>query len=375
MRGQGRVFKRGGVCWIAYYHRGKEKRESVGSDKESEARRMLRERLRTAGTTAFTDPKVERVTFDELAEAYLRDYRINERRSLRDAQRSVCQLKTMFTGMRACDIDTDRVETYKDVRLAEHGPAGAPIQPATVNRELAALRRMFSIACKTRRGFRHRPHIAMLAENNAREGFADPALFDAIVGELRALDADVADVAEFAYGAAWRRGEVLTLKWSDVEWRGADHSAAVIRLRRAQSKNKQPRVLPLSDKLLAIVQHRWTLRRLDCLYLFHRAGRPIRDFRTSWRKACKAAGVVAGRGGLVFHDLRRSGVRNMRRAGIPEGVAMKISGHRTRAVFDRYNIVSEDDIAEAVERVSAHVAREREASPSVVSIQRPPRTA
>lgn len=81
-----------------------------------------------------------------------------------------------------------------------------------------------------------------------------------------------------------------------------------------------------------MVQDRWTVRRLDCPYLSHRAGRPIRDFRTSWREACKAAGVLGGRGGLVFHDLRRSGVRNMRRAGIPEGVAMKISGHRTRAV-------------------------------------------
>lgn len=375
MRGQGRIFRRGKVYWIAYYHRGKEKRESSGSERETDAARLLRDRLRTAGTTAFTDPKVERVTFDELAEAYLRDYRINGKRSLRDAERSVRQLTTMFGGMRACDMDADRIEAYKDARLADRGPTSAPIQPATVNRELAALRRMFSLACKTRRGFRHRPHIALLAENNTREGFAEPALFEAIVRDLRERDADVADVAEFAYGAAWRRGEVLTLKWSDVEWRGADHGAAVIRLRRAHSKNKQARVLPLSDKLLAIVHHRWTLRRLDCPYLFHRKGRPIRDFRTSWREACKAAGVQPGRGGLVFHDLRRSGVRNMRRAGIPEGVAMKISGHRTRAVFDRYNIVSEDDIAEAIELVSAHVARERETSPSVVPIQRPPRTA
>jgi integrase len=375
MRGQGRLFLRGRVYWIAYYHRGEEIRESANSEREGDARRLLRERLRTAGTTAFTDPKVERVTFDELAEAYLRDYRINGKRSVRDADRSVRHLATMFGDMRACDIDADRIETYKDARLAERSPTGTPIRPATVNRELAALRRMFSLACKTRPGFRHRPHIALLAENNTREGFADPALFDAIVHELRQRDADVADVAEFAYQAAWRRGEVLTLQWSDVEWRAPDHSAAVLQLRRAHSKNKQPRVLPLSDELLAIVQHRWTLRRLDCPYIFHRSGRPIRDFRTSWRKACKAAGVTAGRAGLVFHDLRRSGVRNMRRAGVPEGVAMKISGHRTRAVFDRYNIVSEDDIAEAVERVSAHVAREREASPPVVPLHRPMRTA
>ncbi len=375
MRGQGRIFLRGSVYWVAYYHRGKEVRESSKSERESDAQRLLRERLRTAGTTVFTDPKVERVTFDELAESYLRDYRINGKRSLRDAERSARQLGTFFGGMRGCDIDAERIEAYKDARLAERSPAGTPIRPATVNGELAALRRMFSLASKTRPGFRHRPHVALLAENNIREGFADPALFGEIVRELRNRDADVADVAEFAYGAAWRRGEVLTLQWSDVEWRAADHSAAVLRLRRAHSKNKQPRVLPVSDELLKIVQDRWTVRRLDCPYIFHRAGRPIRDFRTSWQRACKAAGVAAGRAGLVFHDLRRSGVRNMRRAGIPEGVAMKISGHRTRAVFDRYNIVSEEDIAEAVERVSAHVAREREAAPSVVPLRRPTRTA
>lgn len=112
-----------------------------------------------------------------------------------------CSNATSFAGMRAYDIDGDRIETYKDARLAEHGPTGAHIRPATVNRELAALRRMFSLACKTRPGFRHRPHVALLAENNAREGFSEPALFDAIVPELRTRDADVPDVAEFAYGA------------------------------------------------------------------------------------------------------------------------------------------------------------------------------
>ncbi len=375
MRGHGRIFLRGRVYWIAYYHRGKEIRESAESERENDALRLLRERLRTAGTTTFTDPKVERVTFDELADAYLRDYRINGKRSIRDAERSVRHLGSFFAEMRAYDIDADRIETYKDARLAERSPAGTPIRPATVNRELAALRRMFSLACRTRPGFRHRPHIALLAENNTREGFADPALFEAIVRALRERDADVADVAEFAYGAAWRRSEVLTLQWSDVEWRAADHSSAVLRLRRAHSKNRQPRLLPLSEELLRIVQGRWALRRLDCPYIFHRGGRRIRDFRRSWQKACEAAGVTAGRAGLVFHDLRRSGVRNMRRAGIPEGVAMKISGHRTRAVFDRYNIVSEEDIAEAVERVSAHVARERKASPSVEPIRRPTRNA
>jgi len=90
-----------------------------------------------------------------------------------------------------------------------------------------------------------------------------------------------------------------------------------------------------------------------------RPGQPIRDFRATWAAACKAAGLIAGRkaeGGVTPYDLRRCAIRNLVRGGTTTRVAMKISGHRTRSTFDRYNIVSEDDVREGLRRTAAYVA-------------------
>jgi integrase len=360
MRGAGRVFLRGDRFWIGYYNRGDYMRESVahvtGRNTRPAAERLLRERLRTAGTAQFIGPQTERVTFDAMASLYLTDFRVNGRRSLVDAERNVRVLAQVFGTDRALDITAPRIAAYTEQRLADG------MQPASVNRELAALRRMFKLAVM--RGLLPTaPVIVLLAEHNVREGFMEPAEFEGVAGTL---PPDLVDPARFAYTAGWRKGEVATLEWCDVtlEYRGETIVGGTIRLRGSNSKNGRPRVLVLDGDLLAIIVRRVADRRLDCPFVFHRDGRPIGDFRKAWRRACGAAGVESRR----FHDMRRSAVRNLVRAGVPERVAMAMTGHKTRAVFDRYNITSEADLRAAAERVSAYVAERRTEAPTVTPL-------
>lgn len=128
-------------------------------------------------------------------------------------------------------------------------------------------------------------------------------------------------------------------------------------LRPEVSKNNDGRPLPLRGELLEIIQRAHGKRRPDCPFVFHDEGEPIGDFRKAWKTACKKAGLA----GIILHDLRRTAVRNMVRAGIPERVAMELSGHKTRRVFDRYNIVNDADRARATELLQSHLGAQSSA--------------
>jgi integrase len=342
MRGMGRIFKRGSVYWIAYNHRNQEFRESSQSENESAARKLLKKRIGEVATGQFIGPNEERLTFEEMADALLTDYEINKQRSIRSVRLSLKHLQRTFGLTLAFDITTDRIKKY----IADRQREGAA--NASINRELSALKRMFKLAVESGK-LRFAPHIPMLAENNARQGFVDHGVFLALREHLPAY---LKDPITFLYLSGWRLGEMKAL-----EWRDADLAGKVVRLRPEISKNKDGRILPLSGELLELIERASTRRRLDCPYLFHLDGEPVGDFKRSWATACKAAGV----GKILVHDLRRTAVRNMVRAGIPDRVAMTLSGHKTRSVFDRYNIVSEADLALAAERLQQHLSEQSSA--------------
>ncbi len=177
------------------------------------------------------------------------------------------------------------------------------------------------------------------------------------------------DVVRFAYLTGWRKGEVMSLTWADI-----DRDGGAIRLRPEASKNGQGRTVMLSGELATLMERRWQARIVDndsgevhiTNLVFHRDGQPLGDIRKAWASACISAGlfqvVVIDTSGTekrvptkLFHDLRRTAARNMIRAGVPERVAMAVTGHRTRSMFDRYNIVSEEDLRTAMQRTSRYL--------------------
>ena len=347
MKGSGGLYLRGAIWWIRYSHRGQEFRESSESESETVARRLLTARLRETGRRGgkFLGQAEERVRFDDLA-AMLRDnYAIKNRRSAKRLDGALKHLQAYFGTDRAIDITTDRASAYISQRRGDGAAA------ATINRELAALKRAFKIAVDAERLSRA-PKIEMLAEDNVRQGFVEHADFIAL---RDALPEHLRDPVTFLYLSAWRVSEMKTLEWCDI-----DRDGGMVRLPPAKSKNKDGRTLPLSGEVAEIIERAHTARRLDCAFVFHVDGWPIRDFRGAWTGAVAKAGL----GKLLVHDLRRTGVRNLVRAGIPERVAMALSGHKTRSTFDRYNIISSTDLADAVERRDQYL----EARPTVRTV-------
>jgi len=382
MNGAGRIYKRKKkmpngtvielpVYWISYYYRGKEFRESSHSESEVVARRLLRSRLGEVGRGKLIGPIEEKVAFEQMADDLQRDYEINGKRSIASVKLSRHHLEKCFAFSRAVDISTDKVRAYISRRQSEGS------SNASINRELAALKRMFTLSVQAGK-LNSSPYIPSLQEDNARQGFVDHGGFLALRENL--VDY-LKDPIEFLYLSGWRVSEMRALEWRDVDLEGA-----VIRLRPEISKNKDGRLLPLSGELLEIIERAGKERRPDCLNVFHLKGQPIGDFRKTWQRACCEAGLgrmeVQGDGqkkyfgtithdlrrsavryvGTIPHDLRRTAVRNMVRAGIPERVAMSLTGHKTRSIFDRYNIVSESDLAQAQEKLQAHLREQPEKS-------------
>ena len=285
-------------------------------------------------------------TLGDLSDAYLQDYQVRQFRSQSTARGRIAHLTACFgRAARAAALTTYQIRQYQLARRAAGAATG------TINRETSALHRMCTLAVHwgwldTVPGFPDR-----LRENPPRQGFFEHPEYLAVRAHLPAPWQDILDLA---YYSGWRKNEILGLTWDEL-----DEAGGVIRLSPARSKTLVGRILPMSQPIAEALARRRARRDPDSPLVFHRDGIPIRRWRTAWRTACQAAGVPT----RFLHDCRRTAARNLIRASVPERVAMLLTGHKTRAIFDRYNIINEQELLEAGDQLVAYLAQHAQATP------------
>jgi integrase len=248
--------------------------------------------------------------------------------------------------------------TTADVRAFTARRQAAGAANASINRDLICLKRMCTLAMQAGK-LTVRPYIPLLKENNVRKGFFEPEQFKSV---RKHLPVYLQPIVEVAYITGWRTpSEILPL-----EWRQVDMKAGEVRLDPGTTKNDDGRVFPFTSALRRVLEDQQKLadtlkreqgiiaRYVFCYTTGKKTGQRITEsgFNKAWRKAR----VEAGCPGRIPHDFRRTAVRNLVRAGVPERVAMQLTGHKTRAVFERYNIVSSGDLRDAARRLDSYAA-------------------
>jgi integrase len=355
----GMTYQRGAVWWVKYYRSGRPMRESSGSTKESDAIQLLKIREGDIAHGLPVNPKLNRIRFDEAAEDLKTEYAVNGRRSADELERRIrLHLLPHFGGRRLATITTADANTFilkrrADVMVFAEGEDRTErrVSNGEINRELTTLKRIFNLARQNGK-LTYVPHIPMLKERNVRTGFFER---EQIARILAHLPPAIRPAVQFAYVTGWRiPSEVLPMQWRHI-----DFEARVVRLDPHTTKNDEGRTFPFTDALEQVLEaqkaehDRLKAEDVICPWVFNRSNRKVRGKRiTTFIKAFRAACTKAGCPGRIPHDLRRTAVRNLVRAGIPERVAMQMTGHKTRSVFERYNIVSECDLVEAAKKLN-----------------------
>jgi len=360
----GRIFQRGERWWVAYCApvngRAKELRESAGKTRE-EAERLLAKRRREVenhreGIRSFTGRREERLTVETLMDWVENDYTTRGLKSGRTASCHMAHVRRLLGSHRAASVNPAVVDRYVGTRRKE----GA--SDTTIDRELEMLKRGFTIAHNSQ-AVPFKPPIPRLVAThaNAREGFLTRPQFDAILERIE--DADFRDFLEWFWWTGMRPGETGSLTWD-----GYDAENGSIHLAPRSAKTGRGRVIPIDGPLVEVIERRLARRTKSWRLIFHVGGDPIVKEKGGildrlydrWFSAVAGAREAMPdnwpEGTLIPYDLRRTAVRNLRAAGVPERVAMQISGHVTRTTFDRYGIVDETDLRTAFARVSAHTA-------------------
>jgi integrase len=353
IKGQGSLFKdpRSPYWQLSYWNGWRQVRESARTADRREALELLNQKLSHVSIQKRSGTGPEQIKVETLLTLLIDEYRRQDKADLYITELRVRKhLSPKFGRVKACKLTSRDIREYIEFRKEK-------ASNATINRELSILRRAYNLGTLEDPPLVSRvPRITKLKEDNVREGFIEHQQYRTI---LDLLPAPLQPVFVVAYHLGMRKGELLKIRrdWVDLE-------AGMIFVNGRVTKNGKPKTVPIYGEMRGWVDMalaRCKLNSPKSKYLFvWEDGSPIRDFRGSWEQACEIAGVP----GLLFHDLRRTAVRNLIRAGISEKVAMAISGHKTASMLWRYNITDTRDIKEAGRRMQLYLEQLGNAQPT-----------
>ena len=333
---------------IEYRVDGRPVSEPSHSTDYAKAEALLRRRLAEIDSGAYAGVDARTVRIKQLLDILVEHFEENRPRSVEWARIVAARhLEPFFGNTRAAALTSAKIDAYKRSRRKD-------VKDSTINREFTILRCAFTLGAERMPPLVVRvPRIPILPEPPPRKGFFEYEEFTALRSELPEA---LRPVITFAYNTGCRKGETLRIEWAQV-----DLGAKEVRLHQDDTKNAEPRILPLFGEMyemLKLLDEQRQSLNPTCPWVFTRDGRNrIKDFRGAWDEACKRAGLWdkdTERPTRLFHDLRRTGARNLVRAGVPERVVMAIGGWKTRSVFDRYNIVSTRDLHEAAAKLERY---------------------
>jgi integrase len=244
------------------------------------------------------------------------------------------------------------VERYRTTRLAEKTRRKKRPSNATLNREVALLKRMFSYAVECEK-LPHSPiaHVPMLEEDNVRQRMLTEAEIASIVAKAGPY---LGPMFLTYYDTGMRKTELRLLRRSRL-----DLERTAIRLQPEDTKTGRPRVVPLTDRVVEAIRSLPTPLGKEHVFVNPGTGKPWDDPYKLFKKVCKSLAIE----GVWLHDTRRSFSTNARRRGSSESEVMKVTGHTTRSTFDRYNIVDEEDAREVIRRLQVGAATEVDRGP------------
>ena len=315
--------------WIEYYLEGKRTRERIGRSKQAAENRFREVQTAKAEGRNIRKNKNSLITLGNLRDWYLDLSEVKQRRSFSSIKKCLRICVDGIGDIPVSQLTQNRLELFRKKRLTEISERkGRPVKPSTVNRDVANLRAMLNKALdhsKIESNLIGR--IKQLEENNVRERVLSPEEFETLYLHC---PASLKGLVLIAYYLPMRQAEIMNLTWQEI-----DLKTGFIRLGGERTKNKTGRVIPLHPRIVDFFKS--FPRPIHGGYIF---GQSRRFNRKAFNKAVEAAGI----NDFTFHDLRHCAINNLRLAGNDHYTIKQASGHKTDIAFQRYNLVTEEEI-------------------------------